>query len=100
MYTSIGLTKSDELANIASKWYKRLFPEFPFRESKTEGGEYKNKEAAFTVLTKTICPAFLVENLFYDNLDEAKFLLSQEGQQRIATCLFEIVKEIYRTVRL
>lgn len=100
VYTSIGLTKSDELANIASKWYKRLFPEFPFRESKTEGGEYKNKEAAFTVLTKTICPAFLVENLFYDNLDEAKFLLSQEGQQRIATCLFEIVKEIYRTVRL
>ena len=100
IYTSIGLTKSDELAGIASKWYKRLFPEFPFRETKTEGGEYKNKEAAFTVLTKTRCPAFLVENLFYDNIDEARFLLSPEGQQRIAACLFEIVREIYRTVRL
>jgi N-acetylmuramoyl-L-alanine amidase len=100
VYTSIGLTKSDELANIASKWYKRLFPEYPFRESKTEGGEYKNKEAALKVLTKTRCPAFLVENLFYDNIDEAKFLLSQEGQKRIASCLFEIVREIHRTVRL
>lgn len=100
VYTSIGLTKSDELANIASKWYKRLFPEFSFRESKTEGGEYKNKEAAFLVLTKTRCPAFLVENLFYDNIDEAKFLLSAEGQKRIANCLFEIVKEIYQNVRI
>jgi N-acetylmuramoyl-L-alanine amidase len=100
IYTSIDLTKSDELANIASKWYKRLFPEFPFRETKTEGGEYKNKEAAFVVLTKTQCPAFLVENLFYDNKEEAKFLLSEEGQKRIANCLFEIVKEIYQKVRV
>lgn len=100
IYTSIGLTKSDELAGIASKWYKKLFPEFPFREIKTDGGEYKNKEAAFVVLSKTRCPAFLVENLFYDNIDEAKFLLSEEGQRRIAACLFEIVKEINRTIRL
>lgn len=100
IYTSIGLTKSDELAGIAAKWYKKLFPEFPFRETKTDGGEYRNKEASFVVLTKTICPAFLVENLFYDNPDEAKFLLSPMGQQRIAACLFEIVKEIYATVKL
>lgn len=100
IYTSIGLTKSDELANIASKWYKKLFPEFPFRETKTDGGEFRNKEASFVVLTKTICPALLVENLFYDNLDEAKFLLSPAGQQRVATCMFEIVKEIYHTVKV
>ena len=66
IYTSLGQTKSDDLANIASKYYKKLFPEFPFRENKSDGGEYKNKEAAFTVLTKTKCPAFLVENLFYE----------------------------------
>lgn len=100
IYTSLGQTKSDDLANIASRFYKKLFPEFPFRENKTEGGEYKNKEAAFTVLTKTKCPAFLVENLFYDNKKEAMFLLGDEGQKRIADCLFQIVQEIYRKVLL
>ena len=100
IYTSLGQTKSDDLANIASKYYKKLFPEFPFRENKSAGGEYKNKEAAFTVLTKTKCPAFLVENLFYDNKKEAMFLLSDEGQKRIADCLFQIVQEIYRKVLL
>lgn len=100
VYTSIGLTKSDELATIASKWYKKLFPEFPFRETKTAGSEGKNKEAAYTVLTKTRCPAFMVKNLFYDNKDDALFLMSVEGQERIAGCLFQIVQEIYQTVKV
>lgn len=98
IFTSIGLTKSDELANVASKWYKKLFPDFPFREVRTSGGEYANKEADYVVLAKTQGPAFLVENLFYDNLKEAKFLLSAEGQERIAECLFQIVREIHKQV--
>ena len=98
IYTSIGLTKSDELANVASKWYKKLFPDFPFREVRTSGGEFANKEANYVVLSKTHGPAFLVENLFYDNLKEAKFLLSAEGQERIAECLFQIVREIHLQV--
>lgn len=100
IYTSIGKTKSDELANIASKWYKKLFPDFVFRENKTEAGEFENKEKAYTVLTKTQCPAFLVENLFFDNKNEALFLLSEVGQRRIADCLFYIVQEIYEKVRV
>lgn len=100
IYTSIGQTKSDELANIASKWYKSLFPEFVFRENKTDEGEFQNKEKAFMVLTKTQCPAFLVENLFYDNKNEAMFLLSENGQKRIADCLFQIVQEIYQKIRV
>jgi N-acetylmuramoyl-L-alanine amidase len=100
IYTSIGKTKSDELAMVASKWYKKMFPDFEFREHKTEGGEYQNKEASFVVLAKTHCPAFLVENLFYDNVIESKFLLSDDGQKRIAECLFQIVKEIYQKVQV
>ncbi|MEX2593464.1 MAG: N-acetylmuramidase domain-containing protein [Anditalea sp.] len=100
VYTSVGQTKSDELATIASKWYKKLFPEFVFRENKTDAGEFENKEAAYTVLTKTKCPAFLVRNLFYDNKKEAEFLLSEEGQKKIAECLFQIVKEIHQKVKV
>jgi N-acetylmuramoyl-L-alanine amidase len=100
VYTSIGQTKSDELASVASKWYKKLFPEFEFRDNKTDTGEDVNKEAAYTVLTKTKCPAFLVRNLFYDNKKEAEFLLSGEGQEKIAECLFQIIKEIHQKVKV
>lgn len=95
IYTSIGQTKSDELADIASKWYKKEFKDFKFRQDMLDGDE--DKEANFYVLRNTACPAFLVENLFFDNKKEAEFLLSPAGQERIARCLFNIVREIYES---
>lgn len=97
VWTSVGQTKSDELATVAAKWYKREFPEFKFRQDMTDGDEDKEKERqseTFYVLRKTRGSAFLVENLFYDNRLEAEFLLSSQGQRRIARCLFSIIQEI------
>lgn len=37
----------------------------------------------FTVLTKTLCPAVLTENLFYTNQEDLKLLQSEEGKQMI-----------------
>ncbi|WKN33295.1 N-acetylmuramidase domain-containing protein [Porifericola rhodea] len=102
VWTSVGETKSDLLASIAAKWYKQEFPDFKFRQDMSDGDEDKEKKAqsqSFYVLRKTRCPAFLVENLFYDNLHEARFLLSEHGQARIARCLFHIVKEIHHKYR-
>lgn len=95
IFTSRGETRSDDLAEIAYHWYKKSFPDRRFRKDMTDGDHDKEKD--YDVLKKTACPAFLVENLFYDNLEEARYLLSDEGQQAIASCLFEIVKEIYQT---
>lgn len=95
VFTSVGQSKSDDLADIAAKWYKKEFPDFRFRQDMTDGDDVK--EENFYVLRKTACPAFLVENLFFDNSNEADFLMSEAGQMRIATCLFKIVKEIYET---
>jgi len=92
IFTSKGQNQSDELATIAAKWYKKSFPDYRFRQELEDGDP--DKEADFYVLRFTNCPAFLIENLFYDNLEEAKFLASDEGQTRIAQCLFGIVKEI------
>ncbi|MEM8965314.1 MAG: N-acetylmuramidase domain-containing protein [Bacteroidota bacterium] len=103
VWTSVGQTKSDELATIAAKWYKREFPEFRFRQDMTDGDEDKEKEhqsETFYVLRKTRGPAFLVENLFYDNRLEAEFLLSPQGQRRIARCLFSFIQEINRKFRI
>ncbi len=95
IFTSKGQTKSDQLADIAAKWYKKEFQDFKFRQDMVDGDA--DKEADFYVLRKTACPAFLVENLFFNNPEEAEFLMSESGQMRIATCLFKIVKEIYET---
>jgi N-acetylmuramoyl-L-alanine amidase len=53
-----------------------------------------SKSANFTILKDTNCPALLVENLFFTNIDDARFLLSEEGQNKIADTLFKIVKEV------
>ena len=93
IYTSVGQTKSDALATIAANWYKADFPEFRFRQEMED--DDPDKERDFWVLRKTNCPAFLVENLFFDNIREAEFLMSENGQNRIAKCLFKTVSDIY-----
>jgi N-acetylmuramoyl-L-alanine amidase len=93
VWTSVGQTKSDELASITAKWYKHDFPGFKFRQDMTDGDD--DQEKNYYVLKNTHCPAFLVENLFYDNKQDAQFLLSTQGQTRVARCLFNTVKEIY-----
>lgn len=95
VYTSQGETKSDTLATIAAKHYKQEFKDFRFRQDMTDGDA--DKEANFALLRNTVCPAFLVENLFFDNREEAKFLMSESGQMRIAQCLFKVVTEIFET---
>jgi len=89
LFTSPGQTKSDKIANIFCDSYAKHFPEFKFRADRSDGDA--DKEADFYVLRKTDCPAILVENLFFDNKKEAEFLLSEEGQTRIAKCLYDAI---------
>lgn len=93
VYTSKGQTKSDDLATIAAKWYKKCLHNFRFRQEIEDGDP--DKEANYAVLRDTKCPAFLVENLFFDNKTEAKYLMSENGQNEIANCLYNIIDEIY-----
>ena len=92
VFTSKGQTKSDKVAQIFCEVYKKMFPEFKFRSDQLDGDD--DKEADFYVLRKTDCPALLVENLFFDNRREAEYLLSEFGQNKIAECLFECIKQV------
>ncbi|GJM64651.1 N-acetylmuramidase domain-containing protein [Persicobacter diffluens] len=85
IFTSRGTTTSDAYAQIAAEKYREHFPRKKFRGV---------KESDFYVLKYTDCPAILVENLFFDNFEEAKFLISDEGQEKIASCLFDIIKKL------
>lgn len=91
VFTSKGQTKSDTIAEIFAKQYKFIFPWLPLRQD-TADGDY-DKEADFYVLRKTDCPALLVENMFFDNIDEAEFLLSEEGQNNIANCIVRAIMD-------
>ena len=88
IFTSRGTTTSDLFAKIAAQAYKsHLCGDGKFRFRGV-------KEANFYVLKHTNCPAILVENLFFDNYEEAKYLLSDEGQDAIAECLCEAIENI------
>ena len=91
IYTSPGQTASDRIANIFSSCYEAGLKEFKSRKDLSDGDA--DKEEAFYVLKNTTCPAILVETLFFDNRKEAEFLLSAEGQQRIAQALFNAILE-------
>jgi len=84
IYTSIGQTKSDLFAKIARKIYNEKFPK-QFRGI---------KETDYYELKYTHCPAMIIENLFYDNYNDAQYLNSEQGQKEIASCLAEVVKNI------
>ena len=94
IWTSKGETQSDKLAEIAADLYISKFPKIRFRSATHDKD---SKEADYKVLVKTLCPAFLVENLFFDNEREANYLMSDIGHEDISDCLFEVVKEIYNT---
>lgn len=50
-------------------------------------------EANYTIITRTNCPAVLTENLFQDNKEEVKFLLSEEGKNTIVKLHVNGIKE-------
>jgi len=90
IFTSPGQTKSDKIANVFAGVYQKHFPNIHFRADKSDGDA--DKEADFYVLRKTDCPSILVENLFFDNLKEAEFLMSKEGQETIADCIVQSIR--------
>ncbi len=85
IWTSPGKTKSDDLADHFVKMAKRHFEGQTIRELRQVDGE-RDKEAKFTILTDTLCPAVLTENFFMDSKKDVKYLLSDEGISAVVRC--------------
>ncbi len=93
IYTSPGKTKSDKIATIFGKEYKKEFPNKRLRADYTDGD--LDKEAKFYVLRRTKMPAILVENFFMDNEDECKnILLTKAGRERIINWHVEAILKV------
>jgi len=54
------------------------------------------RQAGFLVLFKTTMPSVLVENGYISNPAEEKFLMSQKGQDYIASAIFRAFRELVR----
>lgn len=74
VFSTTKKNKSDELAECFISEFSKIFP-----DRKNRG----HKEQDFTVIYKTNCPAVLTENFFYDNEEECKYMLSNEGFNKI-----------------
>jgi len=90
VFTSKGQTRSDVIAEIFIKTPCQV-PWIMRKDMKDGDGDY---EEDFYVLRKTDCPAILLECLFYDNLEQAKYLLSDSGQQTIANWIFNSILQV------
>lgn len=81
-YTSPGKTSSDRAAECLYDAFEEEFPERKMRKDLSDGD--RDWEANFYLLTKTRCPAVLLENFFYDNREECSWLLEHDTKERIA----------------
>ena len=92
VYTSVGETKSDKIAQILFDKAKIEFPDHKMRRDTRDGDD--DKEANFWVLRKVVMPSILSENFFMTNREESRLLLSEEGRDRIAKIHFQMIQEI------
>ena len=77
VYTSVGKTKSDELATCLYNAARYNTENKKMRTDYSDGDP--DKEAHLYVLKNTNCPAVLTENFFQDNKKDVDYLTSDEG---------------------
>jgi N-acetylmuramoyl-L-alanine amidase len=93
-HTSPGKTRSDELADTFYKSFESAFPEKRMRRDWSDGDS--DWESNFYILTKTKCPAVLLENFFYDNRSECAWLLLEGTKVMIADAIVAGLKKFLK----
>ena len=88
IFTSPGQTKSDVLATCMWNAAKNYLGDLTTIRSDWSDDD-PDKEAKFFVLTKTKCPAVLVENLFMDNQEDLKLLTGDIGWMLVERTIIE-----------
>lgn len=87
VFTSPGQTKSDPWATAVIEAMHARCPDQPLRTEIQDGDP--DKEAGFTVLTKTKGSAILVELGFMDSANGIMFLTNPENQEKLALGIAE-----------
>ena len=94
VYTSVGQTKSDKIADVWLAEMAKLFPKAPIRKDMADGDADKENPILYTVKTVK-CPAILTESFFMDHPGDMAILTSPEGKRKIARGHFNTIKRIH-----
>jgi N-acetylmuramoyl-L-alanine amidase len=91
VFTSVGDTLADPIAQVFAEKAKEAFPEFKMRFDLADGDF--DKEVHFYILKNTSCPSVLTENFFMDTEKDLEFITSDQGRQRIAQMHHDAIVE-------
>ena len=97
-WTSVGQTKSDEIAMILYNQFERDFKGVNIRKDMKDGDP--DKESQFFILKHTKCAAVLSENFFMDTESDCRFIMQDEARERIARTHVEAIKKTIQSVKL
>ena len=92
-YTTKGKTKSDIAAKCLYDAFEEEFKDRKIRRDLSDGDP--DWEEDFYIIKRTPCPAVLIENFFYDNKEEAAWLLTESAKRRIAKAILHGVQYYY-----
>ena len=95
-YTSKGDTAADALATCLCKAAAKYFKDLRIRTDFSDGDP--DFEESFYILRHSTCPAVLVENFFYDNQDDLRFLESEGGKEIVTKVIVEGVMKYLKIV--
>ena len=93
-YTTKGNTKSDILAELLYDSFEMSFPDRRIRKDMQDGD--RDWEENFYIISKSKCPAVLIENFFYDNKEECCWLMQDAVKVRIAMAIGQGIKDYVR----
>lgn len=94
VYTSPGKTKSDEYATIMFEEASKVLPQYGMTLRKDMSDGDPDYEENFYVLKNTLCPAVLIEALFYTSRKDLEFLESEQGVEVLSDIVVNTILRI------
>jgi len=91
VYTCVGQTESDRLAECLCEAAIKNFPGRRIRTDMSDGD--MDWEKGFYILRHTWCPAVLTENFFMDNKSDLEYIQSRAGKQAVVDTHVEGIVE-------
>lgn len=92
-YTTKGNTRSDIASKCMYDAFEEEFKDRRIRRDMSDGDP--DKESDFYIIKRTSCPAVLLENFFYDNLEECRWLQEDATKRRIARAILHGIQYYY-----
>lgn len=95
VHTYLGQSKSDEYATEFWNTAKEILGNATSMRADFSDGD-PDWDSNFGILRETLCPAILTENLFMDNEDDCRFLLSPEGKKAIVDIHVQSIIKLFK----